>query len=195
VQLDHPLFLCRTSDEAEMVGQSLDETKHLRSDGDATYFLSPEGWEATEPASGRAEPGTCFVAMAFDPKMDEAYDGGIELAAREDCKLRVIRVDRVQHNGSINDLILVELRRAEVVIADFTIPREGVYFEAGIALGLGRQVVFTCQSEAFKDHGVHFDTRPMNHVLWDDFAQLRSKLADRLRLTVPSLLAARSRVG
>lgn len=41
------------------------------------------------------------------------------------------------------------------------IPRKGVYFEAGIGLGLNRTVVFTSRRKEFDNgHNVHFDTRP-----------------------------------
>src|SRR5262249_36628001 len=129
-------------------------------------------------------PGTCFVAMSFGVELNTAYDEGIAPSIRDDCGFRVLRVDRVEHNDNINDKIIADLRSAQFVVADFTGHRNGVYFEAGFALGLGRPVVWTCQESDFKGK-VHFDTRPFNHILWSWPADLREKLTARVRATVP----------
>jgi len=41
----------------------------------------------------------------------------------------------------VNHHLLANLRSARLVIADFTLQRPGVHFEAGFALGLGRTVI------------------------------------------------------
>ncbi len=119
--------------------------------------------------------------MAFDPSLDDAYATGIEPAIRA-TGLSVIRVDKVEHNGVVTDLIQAEIRRAQVTIADVTLQRQGVYFEAGLALGLGRIVIWSCREDEIKQ--VHFDTRQYSHVVWKDPADLRSKLETRIRATV-----------
>lgn len=85
---------------------------------------------------------------------------------------------------------MADLRRSEVIVADFTHHKGGVYFEAGFALGLDRTVVFTCRRDEFREGaGVHFDTRPYNHLLWsfDALDEFKANLIGRLRNTVPSL--------
>ncbi len=113
--------------------------------------------------------------------LGEIYDDAIEPAIVS-CGLRPIRVDRVQHNGIVTDLILAEVRRAQVVIADVTLQRAGVYYEAGFANGLGRTVIWCCREDEIKM--VHFDTRQYSHVVWSDAADLRTKLEARIRGTV-----------
>ena len=95
----------------------------------------------------------------------------------------VVRVDRVEHNGNINDLIISERRRCQFLIADFTLQRYGVYFEAGYAMALGREVVFTCRDDEF-EKGVHFDTRPCNHIRWKEPSAVVEPLRNRIRATV-----------
>ena len=69
------------------------------------------------------------------------------------------------------------------VIADCTLQRPGVYFEAGFALALGRTLVWTCREDDFKN--VHFDTRQYPHIVWTTLDDLRkSRLTDRLRAQV-----------
>jgi nucleoside 2-deoxyribosyltransferase len=98
-------------------------------------------------------------------------------------------VGRVQHNDSISDLILAGLRAAQVVVADVTHQRNGVYFEGGFGMGLGRTVVWMCRDTDLAN--VHFDTRNYNHIVWNAHDDLRTKLRDRLRAT----LALPARLG
>jgi hypothetical protein len=85
---------------------------------------------------------------------------------------------------------MADIRRSEVVVADFTQHKAGVYFEAGFAMGLGQSVVFTCRREDYED--AHFDTRPHNHILWLDekLGEFLEALAARLQNTVHSSLKA-----
>jgi hypothetical protein len=127
--------------------------------------------------------------MAFTPEMDAAFDRAIHPAITEDCGMSVTHVGRVQHNDSITDLILAGLRAAQVVVADVTYQRNGVYFEGGFGMGLGRTVVWMCREDDLAN--VHFDTRNYNHIVWTGHDDLRAKLRDRLRATLalPALLA------
>lgn len=140
------------------------------------------GWEAVSPVAAAGLQGRCFVAMSFDPSLEDAYENGIVAAVEKDCGFEVVRIDRVQHNDDITDRILAGIRTAQFVVADFTKQRPGVYFEAGFAAGLGRTVIWTCHSDDFD--GLHFDTRQRNHIKWTAPSDLRQKLADRIRATV-----------
>jgi hypothetical protein len=74
------------------------------------------------------------------------------------CKFTIVRPDRVEHNDNVNDRIISEIRSCQFMVADFTLHRNGVYFEAGLASGLGRPVICTCRRDEMRD--AHFDTRP-----------------------------------
>ena len=143
-------------------------------------MVLPDGWARVDPPTS-GTPGHCFIAMSFDPTLNDAYELGIRQALM-DCKLVPVRVDRVHHNEKICDKILAEIRRSQLMVADFTMQRRGVYFEAGFALGLGRPVIWTCREDD-KDN-LHFDTRQYNHVLWTTSSDLREKLTDRVRATI-----------
>lgn len=112
--------------------------------------------------------------------MNEAYENGFAKAI-QDCGLDPRRVDRMDFAGKVCDHILAEIRAAEMVVADFTGFRSGVFFEAGFALGLGKTVIFTCHQNSMADLATHFDTRQYPHIPWSDVADLRAKLADRIR--------------
>ena len=146
--------------------------------------LMRAGWARLQPPGARigGTPGTCFVAMWFDTSVTEAYEVGILPAIEQDCGFRALRIDRKHHNNQITDEIMAGIRSAEFMVADFTGHRAGVYYEAGFARGLGREVVYCCREDAFKER--HFDTSVINHVVWTDPADLRKKLADRIRATI-----------
>src|SRR5262249_53117820 len=137
------------------------------------FSLTPRAWEALEPVGGGGIAGICFVAMYFAPELRAAYDEGIRPAIEDDCGLRAISVDLEEHNDDINDRILAGIRSAQCVVADFTGQRQGVYFEAGFALGLGRTVIWTCRADNLPT--LHFDTNHRNHVVWTNHAELREK--------------------
>lgn len=122
-----------------------------------------------------------FIAMWFTAETKKAYDEGIEKAVSE-CGFKPIRVDKLEHNNKICDVIIAEIRRSAFVIADFTGQRGGVYFEAGYALGLGIPVIWLCR----KDHieATHFDTRQYNHIVWETETELYHRLLNRIQATI-----------
>jgi len=122
-----------------------------------------------------------FVAMSFDQTLEQAWTDGLKLGI-EDCGLDALRVDRKQHNEKICDVIIAEIRKSKFLVADFTLHRNGVYFEAGMMMGLGRPVIFTCRQDELPK--AHFDTRQYNHISWDTPADLREKLKQRIQATI-----------
>lgn len=139
-----------------------------------------------------------FVAMWFGQKMNDAYERGFKPAI-EDAGYLPVRIDRKDHNNKIDDEIIAEIRRSRFVVADFTsdvfqrkdpngndkpeaISRGGVYFEAGFAKGLGREVIWTARNDLIEL--VHFDTRQFNHITWATPEELRDKLSKRISATL-----------
>lgn len=51
-------------------------------------------------------------------------------------------------------------------------------------MGLDRPVIWCCHADAIKK--AHFDTRQYNHITWKTPEELRSRLIDRIRVTIPS---------
>jgi nucleoside 2-deoxyribosyltransferase len=118
---------------------------------------------------------------------------GILPAVKLDCRLDPLRLDREESNHKIDDRIIVEIRRAEFMIADVTKHRPSVYFEAGFAMALGRPVIWTCQDDDFAN--VHFDTRQYPYIRWTSPADLREQLRNRVQATIPSARARLSKAG
>jgi nucleoside 2-deoxyribosyltransferase len=83
------------------------------------------------------------------------------------------RVDRIEHNDDIDDRIIAEIEKADLVITDLTYARPSVYFEAGYAQR-AIPVVYTVRGDHFRardadPHGnrqVHFDLKMRNIIAW-----------------------------
>ena len=88
--------------------------------------------------------------------MQETYDAEIAPGIR-DAGYAPFRVDDPPTNKGISDTILAQIRAAEFVVADFTGQRQSVYFEAGFARGLGREVIWCCRDDELKN--LHFDIK------------------------------------
>ena len=122
----------------------------------------PDGYVAVDALArrvGSSDRG--FVAMSFDPSLEQAFSNGIQ-AGIFSAGYEPIRVDRVEHTNRIDDEIIAQIRSASFVVADFTGHRGGVYFEAGFALGLDLPVIWTCREDDMD--GLHFDIRQFNTI-------------------------------
>ena len=120
-----------------------------------------------------------FVAMWFDDSMAEDQQKGIEAGIR-DAGFTPLAINRKEHVNKIEDEVIAEIRRSRFLVADFTHGDDGVrgsvYYEAGFAHGLDIDVIFTCREGAT----LHFDTSHYNHIVWNDFTDLREKLKNRI---------------
>lgn len=180
----YPLFDAASDEELQFLVKHLVARRLVAQEDEdrRQLLLSADGWASLEPTGAGGIPGRCFVAMSFDPGLEEVFSAGIRPAIEVDCGLSAIRVDRVEHNEKICDRIVAEIRRAQFMVADFTLHRAGVYFEAGFAAALGRPVIWTCRKDELAK--THFDTRQYNHIDWETPTELRRRLVDRIRATI-----------
>jgi len=180
-----PLVDAESKSEMTFLLGYLVKTGQLRELGGGNYLLEVKGWEQIEAGKTAGFPGKCFVAMCFHKSLSDAYHQGIYLALK-DSGMEPMRIDLVPHNDNIVDKIISEIRSCQFMVADFTEQRGGVYFEAGFAKGLGRPVIWTCREDDFKN--IHFDIAQFSHIIWKDPADLRMRLADRIRATIPGAI-------
>lgn len=164
------------------------ETGFLLKSGDDGHSLwghiSPKGFRhLQEIQHSRIASNIGFCAMWFDEKVKHVWTDAIEPAIREagyDPK----RIDSHEHNNRIDDEILAMLRRSKFIVSDFTGQRGGVYFEAGFALGLGLEVIWTCREDELKS--IHFDNRQYAFVTWepDKLDDFKRRLQNRIEATL-----------
>ena len=188
-QNDYPLLYSASPEAFKWIVRKAAELGYLQQPtymGDG-YRIDPQGWRRLgELKKQGGESDQAFVAMSFDPSLDEAWSRGLAPALRAGG-LKPLRIDQKEHNEKICDLIIAEVRKSGLLVADFTQNRSGVYFEAGLAFGLGIPVIWTCEKSFFEEEGVHFDTRQYNHILWESPEDLKERLENRLKATVPRL--------
>ena len=168
----------------------LEESGLLRRDG-ANIYTTAKGFERMEDLRrGAIASNQAFVAMWFGDEMSEVYEQAIEPAITE-AGFRSMRIDRKEHVNKIDDEIIAEIKRSRFVVADFTcgiiqadgrkvsIPRGGVYYEAGFAQGMAIPVIWTVRNDQIAE--VHFDIRQFNHIAWTDYEDLKRRLVNRIR--------------
>ena len=188
-----------TTDEGQKLLDFLVERGSVKSNSSSVSSLTPLGWSEVDRLRTTTVSSTqAFVAMWFDPQMDDAYSNGIEPGIT-DAGYSPFKINNKDYNGKVDDEIIAEIRRSKFVVAEFTcgqiepktavggknkisVPRGGVYFEAGFAKGLGREVIWLVREDQVSD--LHFDTRQFNHVVWKDPADLRKQLSQRISATL-----------
>lgn len=122
------------------------------------YKILPEGWAHLEHLkSVNLKSSQCFVAMWFDPEMDQVFEDAIKPAVEfieyehDKPRFKALKINNVEHINDINDEIIGQIRRSRFMVCDLTGYRGGVYFEAGFAYGLGLDVIYTCREDWTKD--------------------------------------------
>ncbi len=160
------------------------ESIHLARDSECPYGykVTVAGYSHVADLYVNPDSSQCFVAMWFDDSMTEAYEKGIR-SGIESAGYVPMRIDRKEDLiDKIDDAIIAEIRRSRFLVADFTHGEEGsrggVYYEAGFAYGLSIPVIYTCRKDKIGE--LHFDTRQINHIVWQTPSELHEQLTSRI---------------
>ncbi len=145
--------------------------------------ITPEGYSHLEEYNKSTGRDIAFCAMCFDPSLLPLWDKAIEPAIRA-SGYDPRKINKEPYNGCVVDEIKALIRRSKFVIADLTRHRNGVYYEAGFAEGLGLPIIFTCEKETHTD--AHFDVKHLNTILWekDKWNELKNELQWRIEGTL-----------
>lgn len=186
--IDYPIADCGDSYEfSEYVNYLADEgllKVYLDEISESVSGYAPtiKGWQVVQPTlTPGPELDRCFVAMWFSNELDAVYSHGFERAITE-CGFKAFPNKDDPTNKSVVDRILSYIRRSRFVIADFTGKRQSVYYEAGFAAGLGREVIGCCREDWASE--LAFDTRHLGHVVWKNADDLYEKLASSIRANI-----------
>lgn len=136
----------------------------------------------------------CFVAMAFFRNDTEKVYDKIIAPTLRDKGVTPIRVDRIDCNEDIDNLIISELQKCDFAIADLTYARPSVYFEAGFAQR-NVPVIYTCRkdhftpraNDTFGNFRIHFDLQMKNIIPWSSPSD--SKFIERLAKRITRIIA------
>ena len=182
VAKDYPLACAKDPDELRYFQKCLFERGDLASEGNGVV-IKGRGWERVAQLATKAPASnTAFVAMKFNDEMLPLWESAFAPAIRR-AEFEPRLANDPAHNEQIDAHIIAELKQSRFVVADVTFSSPGVYFEAGYALGTGRQVIWTCREDREKTD-MHFDTRQYNHILWKSRDDLAEQLYYRIVATI-----------
>ncbi len=183
LELDYPLAWATGEDEFRYLLRALMERGLIRrTDGPADlkdsfafkFEITAAGWTFLDE---RARPSVIsdqvFVAMCFASELKPAWEIGIRPPLAK-SGFRPYRVDAEPHIDRIDTRIVTEIKNSRFLVADVTMQRAGVYFEAGYALGIGIPVFWCVRYDDLLN--VHFDTRQYNHIVWNNEQHLAEQL-------------------
>jgi len=148
----HPYYDVTTTPDGVRVAEALEE-------GRAVMLRAP-----------LLQRTTVFVASAFGHEdLDRLFDHEISPAC--DARgLQAFRVDRAEPQQTITAEIIRAIAGSRCVIGDLTYGRPSVYFELGVAHGLGIPLVLTCRRDHFRANNnferVHFDLEQYKISYW-----------------------------
>lgn len=172
---DYPLAWASNDREFGYLLTSLDERGFIKCEPTkGTCLITTSGWEYLDKhTSMPAFKDRAFVAMSFDETLNDAWENGMKTAV-EKAGYKPHRVDKEPHLERIDAKIIADIKDSLFLIADVTYQRQGVYFEAGYALGLKLPVIWCVKKDELEK--VHFDTRQYNHVVWESPNDLQEQL-------------------
>lgn len=128
------------------------------------------------------EPTLASVMMPFDAGFNDVY-AAIQLAAAN-AGLRCRRADDIWENPAIIQDVVALIDRSRVVVCDCTGRNPNVFYEAGIAHTLGREVILITQN----DHDIPFDLRHLRYVRYHNNGEGRADLAAALQGRMQTIL-------
>lgn len=176
-QNDIPLAYSTSSKELAYYLGALKEQKLLKCFAVPwDVMITPSGWGYLDKhASDLQEKTQAFVAMSFSDEMKPMWEKAIKPAIHK-AGYTACRVDEEPHSDNIIFKIMAEIKNSRFVVADVTDQRNGVYFEAGYALGLGMPAIWSVRKDDADN--VHFDTAQYNQIRWESPEELQEGLYD-----------------
>ena len=157
-------------------------------------MIQPKGFERIDSLQleNRSNGKNVFVSMSFSDNTKltrEALRNAII-----DAEFSPEFIDEIIHNKQIVPEMFRLIRESRFLILEISDPNYGAYYEAGYALGLGKEVIICCSKEVFnkkyesdeekkyaKYLCPHFDIAQKQILVWDDYLDLRKKLTEWIK--------------
>lgn len=183
----------------EQIVKYLMDNKYVDISENATEIkvsLLPEGWKRVDELQLEERNNkNVFVSMAFNEGTKDT---------REAIREGIIRggyspefIDEIIHNKQIVPEMFRLIRESRFLILDITEPNYGAYYEAGYALGLGKEVIICCKAEIFSKQyetdeeqkyqkylKPHFDIAQKQILVWEDYDDLKNKLSEWIKAII-----------
>lgn len=128
------------------------------------------------------DPALASAMMPFDLSFNPVYDS--IRGASENVGLRCRRADDIWEHAAIIQDVVSLIDRSRIVVCDCSGRNPNVFYEAGIAHSLGREVILITQSE----HDIPFDLRHLRHIRYLNNAEGRAALTEALQSRMRTIL-------
>lgn len=161
--------------------------------------ITLEGWKRFKEITKnlKEDSNKVFVAMRFTEDSDGQHSNLKSLYEKiqkvcEETEYKALKINDKEYNNKIDDEIISEINQSRFVVCDLTCSeksghRGSVYYEAGYAKGLGKEVIYTCD-EKIKENLklIAFDILTENIIFWDenDMDGFSKKLENRIKVTI-----------
>ena len=165
--------------QIDHISKSMVEQKLIEKSNNDIVLL-PAGSKRIDELQKINNSTQVFIAIPFNDKAEErrnAIKQGID-----DAGYTPRIMNEIEHNKQIVPKILDEIRKSKFVVAEITEPNLGVYYEAGYATGIGKEVIYSCKDGEHKN--AHFDISQYNMILWKTPVELTTNLCKRIKETV-----------
>jgi hypothetical protein len=116
-----------------------------------------------------------FVIMPFSAEFKDVYDLGIK-AACQNVGARCERVDEQIFSENILDRIYNQIVKANIVVAEMSERNPNVFYEAGYAHGLGKNVILLTKSA----NDIPFDLKHYPHIIYSSIVTLKEQLEQKI---------------
>lgn len=121
-----------------------------------------------------------FVAMSFreeeEPALVDYFRAMQRAVDTTKLPIELFRIDLLEGDYEISQKIMDEIRKSDIVLADFTLSPANVYFEVGYARGCNRQIIQTAR----KGTQLQFDARNWRTIFYKNATELEASLAGAL---------------
>ena len=179
--------------QIDYVSDFLENNGYVICRGSYQYQLTPKALERIYALrKEQSNNKNVFVSMAFN-------DGTKQ--TREAIRNAIIKsgfspefIDEIIHNKQIVPEMFRLIRECKFLILEISDPNYGAYYEAGYAMGLGKEVIICCKEEIFKKEYVteeekkyakylkpHFDIVQKQILVWKDKDDLIKKLSEWIK--------------
>ncbi len=158
--------------------------------------ILPEGWKRIEKYElDNANNKDVFISMSFGDETNDIRECIKE--AVYNAGYNPVFIDEKIHNKQIVPEMLRLIRECKFLIIDITQPNYGAYYEAGYALGLGKEVIVGCSEEIFhkkytdeeekkyeKYLKPHFDIAQKQILVWNDLDDYKERLEEWIKALI-----------
>ena len=155
-------------------------TQRVILNGELKLVLTESAWKKVyDVQREQTNNKNVFVAMKFGEETQTLREKIKEGLAGYNVRI----MDEIEHNHQIVPEMLYEIRNSKFVIAELSNHNNGAYYEAGYALGLGKEVIHICKKSELTN-GLHFDVAQVNTIVYDNIDEIPEKLKKRIQATI-----------